>query len=335
VTIPAGYFDGQTARRYPVILSINGGIVSVEGEGVCRQEPLSAVQVGDSLGSTPRVVKFADGAFCELVDVDDFQRLLAQHGTRQQAVSQWETSWLWVAAAVVAFFAMLFAAYRFAIPAVAEAVAYRVPAAASEMISRQVLEFLDHGLFVQTALPEARRRALSEQFSRLRRTVAANGAEYRILFRKSPALGPNALALPSGVIVVTDELVALAQDDREIIGVLAHEAGHVEGRHGLRQMLQSSIVGLLVAWYIGDVSTIAAAAPTVLIEAKYSRDLEREADDYAAALLRENAIEVRHLVEILRRLEEEANEVSVPDALKYLSSHPPTTERLERLERAR
>ena len=335
MTIPAGYFDGQTARRQAVILSISGGVASVEGEGVNRQEPLSAVQIGDAIGRAPRIVRFADGAFCEVTDVDGLRQMLSEQGMHRQMVSQWEPSWRWVMAAVLVFLAAVFGAYRFAIPAVAEAVAYRVPAGASEVISGEVLEFLDQRLLAPSALSKARQDTLVAAFEPLRMPATSREANYRIEFRKGRLLGPNALALPSGIIIVTDELVALARDDREIVGVLAHEAGHVDRRHGLRQMLQSSIVGLLVAWYIGDVSTIAAAAPTALIEAKYSRDLEREADAYAAALLRDNGIDVRHLIDLLQRLEEQAHAGGIPDALKYLSSHPATSERLRQLQESR
>ena len=145
-------------------------------------------------------------------------------------------------------------------------------------------------------------------------------------------IGANALALPSGTIIVTDDLVTLARDDREIFGVLAHEAGHVDHRHGLRNILQNSIVGLVVAWFIGDVSSIAAAAPTALLEASYSRELEREADMYAVEVLRTNGIPVRHFAEILRRLDVDSGGSEISRAFDYLSSHPATSERLQQLE---
>ncbi len=49
------------------------------------------------------------------------------------------------------------------------------------------------------------------------------------------AVGANAFALPSGIVVMTDELVELAKTDDELVAVLAHEIGHVRGRHALRQ----------------------------------------------------------------------------------------------------
>ena len=86
-------------------------------------------------------------------------------------------------------------------------------------------------------------------------------------------MGANAFALPNGTIVVTDDLVKLAEHDDELVAVLAHEIGHVVSRHALRRVLQDSGVMLLVAGITGDIvsiSSLAAALPTLLIEAKYS-----------------------------------------------------------------
>jgi predicted Zn-dependent protease len=87
----------------------------------------------------------------------------------------------------------------------------------------------------------------------------------------------------------------------------------------------------MVAWVVGDISTLAAAASTALVEANYSRELEREADAFAVDVLRTNGIPVRHFGDILRRLEQESGS-SAPHAFQYLSSHPTTSERLQRLE---
>lgn len=43
------------------------------------------------------------------------------------------------------------------------------------------------------------------------------------------------------------------------MAVLAHSTAR-QARHGLRLVIQSSLAGLFVAWFVGDVSSIAAAA---------------------------------------------------------------------------
>ena len=92
---------------------------------------------------------------------------------------------------------------------------------------------------------------------------------------------------------------------------------------------------LLVAGITGDVvsmSALAAALPTLLIEAKYSRTFEAEADDYALIYMQDHQISPQHLINMLTRLGTES--ASPEGALAYLSSHPATGERIERLQEA-
>jgi predicted Zn-dependent protease len=237
----------------------------------------------------------------------------------------------WLAILPLVFLALLAAAYIYGIPILARAVAARMPASVTEALSSQTLAALDRDVFQPSATPRERQQAIETSFRALK-MPAGSTASYRLEFRKSDAVGANAMALPSGTIVVTDGLVMLAKDDREILGVLAHEAGHVDHLHGMRGMLQSSLMGLLVAWLVGDVSSVAAAAPATLLEANYSRDLEREADTFAIQVLKANGVPLRYLADMLRRLEDASGASGMSSALRYLSTHPATTERIAHLE---
>jgi Zn-dependent protease with chaperone function len=112
-------------------------------------------------------------------------------------------------------------------------------------------------------------------------------------------------------------------------------------RHSVRLVLQNSAVALFMVWAVGDFSSIIAVAPATLLQAKYSRDFEREADAFAADLLVARGIRPAMLADLLERLdasqkgkesETSAPEVaSSPSLLEYASSHPATSERLEYL----
>ena len=250
--------------------------------------------------------------------------------------SQWDgppTS-LIVSVAVIGglFLAVCILTYVYGIPMLAQAVANRIPHSAMEGLSAETLASLDRSVFTSTAIAADRRAVLETAFAKL--TLPPGAQKYRLVFRKSDEIGANAMALPSGTLIVTDGLVALAKDDREILGVLAHEAGHVDRRHGLRGILQNSLIGLLIAMVVGDLSSLAAAAPAALLEASYSRELEREADAYAVQILHQNGISVSHFSNMLRRLDESSGNSRVPGALSYLSSHPATSERLAALDAA-
>ncbi len=244
--------------------------------------------------------------------------------------SQWDGLPLWLAPAALGLVGILVLGYLYAIPLIASIGAARMPVAIADRLGAEVLSALDRQVFRPSEMPPARQQALEASFKKLAFPEATRHP-YTLVFRKSDAIGANAMALPSGTIVVTDELVKLAQDDREILGVLAHEAGHVDHRHGLRSVLQNSFVGLVLAWLFGDISSLAAAAPAALLEASYSRELEREADAYAIAVLRTSGIPLQHLANMLRRLEATSGGAGAL-TLRYLSTHPATSERLARLE---
>jgi Zn-dependent protease with chaperone function len=329
--IPANYFDGRQARPHPVTLTIQDGVALVSGDGLERRAPIEALEISPALGRTDRIVRFPDGGFCEISDHHAFNRLLAEAGVGQSGVAAWEGSRRWIAASIVAFIVIVILTYRYGIPVMARLVAERMPAVAVDTLDRHVLQVLDRTVFEPSQVPIEGQARIREQFAALDLPGRARGQRYDVVLRTSKTFGANAIALPSGTIVLTDELVALAQDDRELVAVLAHEAGHVDYRHGLRHMLQASAVALLIAWYVGDVSSLAATAPTALLEANYSRGFERDADDYAVRALTRSGIPLRHMADILERLESShrrPGQISTPD---YLSSHPATEERLQRL----
>jgi predicted Zn-dependent protease len=176
--------------------------------------------------------------------------------------------------------------------------------------------------------------------------VAGPGAEaagYRLEFRSCPAIGANAFALPSGIVIMTDDLAPLARHDDEIAAILAHELGHVRGRHILRHVLQSSATGLIMVTLTGDLTSItslAATLPTVMVDASFSREFEREADDAALAWMKSAGVPPRRYAEILGRLQAQLDvrhgSAAGGDskARNYLSTHPDTGDRIRRIMRA-
>lgn len=330
----AAYFDGRSARRHEVVLSLHADRLVVAGQEVARDEPLAALQIPAVLGTTPRLILFDDGARCEIADRDGFAALLQQAGIADVPLAvALEGRWSTALVALLLTLAALAAAYVWGLPAMASMVAKRTPPAVLATMDAQFFSALDGRLLQPSQLPAARRQALESRLQAMRWPPATQ-APTRIEFRRSEGLGPNALALPGGTVLVLDELVALAHDDEEILGVLAHEVGHVSERHALRQMLQASVVGLAMAWYVGDVSSVLAAAPTALLQTRYSRDFERRADAFARQALALNGIAPARLADMLQRLEQ-AHGGKPGDAgaewADYLATHPGTDERIRAL----
>lgn len=333
-TVPARYFDGRQAAWREVSVAIGGERVSVSGPGVEVDEPIGAVVVSGPLGRTGRRLGLSDGTYCELAATAEVDRALAAAGLDAGFVARWERSRAGVIGAVVLLIVLFVALYRFGIPALADEVAGRMPQAVADQLSREVMDLYEQHLLGQTALDAERQETLARATANLALPRDSGAPALAVLFRSSERLGANAFALPSGVVVVTDDLVSLAANDEEVLAIIAHEAGHVHRRHGLRKLLQSSAIGFLVGWYLGDLNLVVALAPTALLTAKYSRDLEREADDFAAEVLRASAIAPGRLADILERFDGTRAGLSAED-LGYISSHPTTTERIERLRQQR
>lgn len=334
--VPADYYDGHSARAHRVVLTLVDGRLELSGEDIHRVDALADLRVSEPMGAAPRLVKFPDGAHCEVRDHAGFAVLLADSGHRDGWVVRMQDRWRWAVVAIVLSVAAVAAGYHWGLPAVSEWLAYRMPEKVLSKLGESSLDIFDQALFAPSKLGAERQQALSRRFDSLATPEGARPA-YRIVYRDSYRIGANAFALPDGTIVMTDQLVKLAGNDEEILAVLAHELGHVQRRHSLRMLIQGSIVGIVVAWYVGDVSNVAAGLPTLLLEAGYSRDHEREADEYAAALFRLNGLPPSRLADMLAKLEA-AHGGSAEDAdsaMDYLSSHPASRERIEALRNQR
>ncbi|MGE5466392.1 MAG: M48 family metallopeptidase [Ignavibacteria bacterium] len=330
--IPAAYFDGRTSKRHAVTLQAGPHGLAVQGDAT-RIEPAGRIAVSEPIGGAPRTLRFTDGAFCEVAQGPELDALLAALGHRDGAVVRWQSRWRSALAAVVIVAGLLGAGYRWALPWAAAAVAPHLPPAAVATLSEQVLQALDQRALMPSRLPKERQAQIEREF---RQMAAADPAiaPGRLLFRHGGMVGPNAFALPDGRIVLLDELAELAPDEDALLAVLAHELGHATYRHGVRQLLQSSVVAIVVAGYLGDVSTMISGLGALLLESNYSRGFELEADAYGAGLLRASGRSPAKLAEMLETLEaayaRRNGETAAPTG-DWLSTHPETAERAARL----
>jgi len=334
----ARYYDGKTSQRREVLMWAEPpGRLRVSGDGVDFSCQIAEVRPSLRVGNTRRHLQFADGSQCETEDNDAVDRIFA--GLPSQApgrlIHRWESRLRYVLLALVLTAAALWAAITYGIPALAKEVASVLPPSIETALGRDALAGLDRMLLAPSELPPARQEKMRALFSNLVSSIEGAGG-YRLELRSSKRLGANAFALPSGEIVVTDQLVELAQNDDELVAVLAHEIGHLRERHILRRLLQDSATVLLIAAVTGDLTSIvslASALPAILLQAKYSRDFEREADEFAFDTMKRHGVPAESFGAILLRMDERRGAAAdVPD---YLSTHPAARERAERSRAAR
>lgn len=150
----------------------------------------------------------------------------------------------------------------------------------------------------------------------------------------------NALALPGGYLYVTRGLLALARDEAELAGVIAHEIAHLNARHVAQRQtaaVGTSVLGALVGSVLGRnaVEGIVSRGTAGLL-ASYSRGQESEADRLAVKYLARAGYDpfaVRDFLRSINRFAEFqarlAGEEYDPADVGWLSSHPAPDERVE------
>ena len=149
----------------------------------------------------------------------------------------------------------------------------------------------------------------------------------------------NAFALPGGYVYVTRGLLALAADEAELAGVLAHEVGHVTARHSAErygQAVTASIVQGGLGILFGGQAANAAGAVGGLALRSYSRDQEFEADLLGIRYLTRAGYEPRAMATFLQHLQadsrlsaEMAGQPGKADDFNIMQTHPRTADRVE------
>ncbi len=153
----------------------------------------------------------------------------------------------------------------------------------------------------------------------------------------SPAV--NAFALPGGYIYVTRGLMALANSEAELSGVIAHEIGHVTGRHTAQRYSQAvaASLGVNILSILVDSPALSNLAGTgaQLYLLGFSRDQELEADRLGIRYLSRTGYDPMAMRSFLSQLEAEsalsgqiAGKEGVEQVPDLFRTHPRTAERI-------
>jgi len=148
----------------------------------------------------------------------------------------------------------------------------------------------------------------------------------------------NAFALPGGQVVIHSELILKAESPEEVAGVLAHEIAHVTKRHSVRNVVKSTGTYFVFRVFLGDVSDLVGTLVRngrYLLNQKYSRDYEREADETGWGYLIAAEVNPRGMITFFEKLAAEQGDgtaAAVQESLAFMSTHPATSERIARLE---
>jgi Zn-dependent protease with chaperone function len=147
--------------------------------------------------------------------------------------------------------------------------------------------------------------------------LSAGGRPMRVRVVDLPI--PNAVALPGGQIALFNGIIQQAKSPDEIAGVLGHEIGHVEHRHVMAGLIRQFGLGLVLG---GSGKSVQYAQ--ALVDARYGRAAESDADAYAIAALTRNHISTKPTADFFQRMSrmEKSGSSTVDTAFSWLSNHP-------------
>jgi predicted Zn-dependent protease len=165
----------------------------------------------------------------------------------------------------------------------------------------------------------------------------------------------NAFALPGGYVYVTRGLMALAENEAELAGVIGHEIGHVTARHGAARQTTGTLAtalgqigGALLGAYVGGEAGARLGGQLGQqagygLTMTYSRSQEYEADELGVRYLSRADYDPVAMATFLEALQSNAelqarlagmnggNERSLLDS--FFASHPNAPDRVARARR--
>ena len=317
------FYDGRTAARRNVIPKLAGRMLSIcdpEGNPIVRW-PIGDMAVIDqnkvngsmALGLVndprPRLILFDSPVRRALLVAEP--RLMTWRRQRRVRSAKSGVAWTVLGVALVM---LLYFGWRDG----SAWVANYVPRQWERNLGDRVREAMLDGLYAcdaaegQRAIDSIGKKLLPQSIADLPLTID--------VVRERQV---NAFALPGNHIFVFSGLIDRARTPDEVAGVLAHEIGHLELRHPTRGLVQqlglSAVVSLMFG---GNAAGNIAYMATAL---SYTREMEREADSRAVALLHQAHLRTDGLGEFFRELE---NDKSLASNLpSWLSSHPGLEER--------
>lgn len=140
----------------------------------------------------------------------------------------------------------------------------------------------------------------------------------------------NAMALPGGLIIVTQGLLDQVDSENELAFVLGHELGHFKNRDHLRALGRGIVLSMFFAVVSGsEVTGIGVKAADLTLRG-FSRKQETKADEFGLEVVHS---EYGHVDEAWRLFERwDIEEKSIVDLITYLSTHPDSGDRISEMK---
>jgi Zn-dependent protease with chaperone function len=330
------YLDGQTAARQRVSIQLMRlGLHVTTERGDTLWWPYEEIRQTQGFYSGEQVRIERGGEFAEALLVSDKEFLVQLHQIAPELATKFhdparrKTRGRLALLAALASIGILVVLYLWGIPALSGFVASLVPVSWEERLGQAVVEHLAPPAIRCT--DTNRTPVISEILTALTTHSPTSPYTIRVILVNDSSI--NAFAAPGGTIVLLRGLLEKTQTPEELAGILAHELQHILNRHSTRALIQHVSMGLLLAAITGNTSGTAAyglEGARILGSLRYSRQNEEEADAGGMRMLLEAGIDPMGMIAFLELLKKRTSES--PSILKYLSTHPGTEDRIEKLK---
>ena len=327
------YLSGQSKSLPAVLLGCNGGFwLRSNSDEINLELRRDEMVIQAPVGSLPYKILLAEGHLFEAENNQETKKFLefCQKPNAESWLSYLEQKKTVILVGIIILAGLVITVPKYGLPWMGDQVAHWIPQSWLMMAGDETLEILDESFFSPSELAPQDQDQFTKEFNRMASLVLKDQTA-RLVFRQSEEIGPNAFALPGGLVVLTDELVEIAEDRAGVIGVLAHELGHVQLKHPARRLVRSLMALALVSLIFDDAATFAeelAAISGSLISLAYTREFEEEADRAGKEILIGAGLSPIPLADLLQKLSDgcEENCSQLPE---WLTTHPSVPSRIE------
>ncbi len=136
----------------------------------------------------------------------------------------------------------------------------------------------------------------------------------------------NAFATMGGFVYVNTGLIAAADNEAELASVMAHEIGHIAGRHAIKQMRQSAVAAGVATAAGVDRNKLVQIGVELALNRPKSREAEYEADRMGLATLARAGYAPRGAVDFMTKLLQSGSPPTI------ISTHPATRDRISAMQ---
>lgn len=327
----SGFFPGSS-RVFPARVARDGTHIVLTNADTGQEHAREAAQslrLDSTSGVSERRLYFSEGWLVTTTNphVSD----LVDEGRPERELRKFEQFHPRLLAVVAAAFVGVWLIWKYGLGILVSIAIFMTPDSLRATLDAGTERTIDLTMAEATSLSDEEQQNWQTVKTKLAASLPENlQTRLDLQFRNIPSLGANALALPGGTIILTDDLIKDFGDDQDLIaGIIAHEIGHVAEDHGLRQLYRSLSIYILIALIAGDTGPIIEdllLEGQLILQLRHSRTHELEADAFATTLSLQSGFDPLGLV---RFFEEIGTDESGND---WLSTHPLSQDRADQIK---